>query len=69
MDEITRIEKMLEHIDFSRGHKHAVWDKIRSRLYAEGSLPLDELDNAAGGLSRQPDIGALKPDIDDNKRT
>ena len=50
------IEEMLNNMDFSRGRKQAVWNKILLRLKSvDEALPLDMLDNVAGGLSEPID--------------
>ena len=50
MDEPLEIEKILNDIDFSRGHEHAVWEKIMSRLpNGTGALPFCKLDTVASG--------------------
>ena len=43
------IESILYNIDFSHGHKSAVWEKVLSRLNPDAALNIDELDDVAGG--------------------
>ena len=59
------IDKMLTDADFSKGRKDRVWQKIKQRM--DDELSLEELDEAAGGISDVSDDSNKKKGSSTNK--
>ena len=51
------LEKILNEVDFSAGHKESVWKKIMSKLQSQNSenMSMEELDMVAGGMHKPPE--------------
>jgi len=52
--EVSDLEKKMNLVDFSAGHKDTVWNKILSKMQTQNNedLSLDELDKVAGGTQK-----------------